>query len=138
MKKTISVFLLALGLLTVLDHGTGLAMGRKPKHYSDVKTITKEELSEQVKSGVPVQIVNVLSPNSYKLGMIKGSKKIPLNELEKRLGELDKTQLVVTYCASYRCGASAEAAHKLTGLGYNVRAYEGGIKEWKEAGLPVE
>ena len=138
MKKIMSVFLIAFGLCVIMNNGTGMAMGRKPKTYSDVKTITKEELSEKLKSGAPVQVVNVLNPDYYKLGIIKDSKKIPLEELDKRLGELDKSQEVVTYCASYKCGASKEAAHKLAGLGFNVRAYEGGIKEWKEAGLPVE
>ena len=102
-----------------------------------VKAVSKEELQQKIKQG-KVQVVNVLEPEWYKLGIIQGSKKIPLSQLEKRLGELDKSKQVVTYCANTQCTASREAAKKLVAKGFDVRAYEGGIKEWKEAGLPVE
>ena len=102
---------------------------------SQVQTITKGEL---VKRLGEVQVVNVLSPDYYKLGIIKGSKKIPLGELDKRYGELDKSKEIVTYCANDQCSASGEAAKNLAAKGFKVKAYEGGIKEWTEAGLPVE
>lgn len=104
---------------------------------TQVETITKEELLKKMKAG-EVQVVNVLDPEWYKLGLIKGSRKIPLGEMEKRLGELDKSKEVVTYCANTQCTASSEAAKKLAKKGFKVQAYEGGIKEWKEAGLPTE
>jgi rhodanese-related sulfurtransferase len=102
------------------------------------QTITKDELKGKMDRGEPVQIVNVLSPKSYLLGLIKGSLKIPVDELDQRSGELDRSKEVVTYCAGYQCTASREAAEKLAAKGFNVRAYEGGITEWKEAGLPLE
>lgn len=103
-----------------------------------VPTVTKEELLKKINSKEGVQVVNVLDPKWYELGFIKKSKKIPLAELDKRLKELDKSKEVITYCASTQCTASTEAAQKLAAKGFKVRAYEGGIKEWKEAGLPVE
>ena len=103
-----------------------------------VDTITKEELAAKIKNNKQIQIVNVLSPEHYNLGSIKGSRKIPLTELDKRFNELDKKKEIITYCASYDCPASGQAAEKLASLGFNVRAYEGGIKEWKQAGLPTE
>ena len=102
---------------------------------AQVNTITKEELLKQLGS---VQVVNVLDPKWYSLGAIRGSKKIPLAELDQRVGELDKSKEVVTYCASVECTASSEAAKKLAVRGFKVKAYEGGIKEWKTAGLPTE
>lgn len=103
-----------------------------------IQTISKEELSGKIRRRESVQVVNVLQPEHYNLGMIKGSKKIPVAEINQRYRELDKTKEVVTYCASTDCQASREGAEKLAALGFNVRAYEGGIKEWKEAGLPTE
>ncbi|MBI3458130.1 MAG: rhodanese-like domain-containing protein [Candidatus Rokubacteria bacterium] len=105
---------------------------------AQVKTITKEALRQKLDRGEPVQVVNVLDPKWYALGVIKGSRKIPLAELDQRAGELDKSREVVTYCASAECSASAEAAKKLAARGFRVSAYEGGIQEWKEAGLPTE
>jgi len=103
-----------------------------------IKTISKEELSQKIQRKEPVQIVNVLAPEYYNLGIIKGSLKIPLEQLEKRANELDKSKEVVTYCANTQCTASRMAAEQLEAKGFNVRAYEGGAKEWKEAGLPLE
>lgn len=103
-----------------------------------IRTISKEELWGKIQRNEPVQVVNVLQPEHYTLGLIKGSKKIPVSEINQRYLELDKTKEVVTYCASTDCRASREGAEKLSAMGFNVRAYEGGIKEWKEAGLPVE
>lgn len=138
MKKTLGLVVVMLGVLMVLNSTTASAGFWKRSKAHDVKTITKEELSAKLADGSGVQVVNVLAPDYYKLGVIKGSKKIPLNELDKRIGELDKTKEVVTYCANYKCSASRQAAKKLAALGFNVRAYEGGAKEWKEAGLPLE
>lgn len=104
----------------------------------NVRIITKEDLFQKIKNEASVQVVNVLDPKYYNLGSIKGSKKIPLEQLNTRSRELDKSREVITYCASYECPASAKAAEILTAQGFNVSAYEGGIKEWKEAGLPVE
>lgn len=103
-----------------------------------VESIKKEELAKQLQQSGGPQVVNVLDPKYYPMGSIRGSKKIPVADLEIRAAELDITREVVTYCAGYECPASREAAEKLAARGYRVKAYEGGIKEWKEAGLPVE
>lgn len=108
------------------------------KMATQVDPISKGELFEKINSKDPVQIVNVLKPEYYSLGFIQGSKRIPEDEIEARFKELDRNREVVTYCASYDCHASRRAAEKLTARGYKVRAYEGGIKEWKESGLPME
>jgi rhodanese-related sulfurtransferase len=105
---------------------------------TNVETISKDQLLAKIKNNDGVQIVNVLSPEHYGKGFIKGSKQIPLEQLDSRLGELDKTKEVVTYCASSECNASMKAAEKLAAIGFKVKAYEGGIKEWSEAGLPTD
>ena len=110
----------------------------KASPAASVRVITKDELNKKMQAGESMQIVNVLDPEKYALGFIKGSKRIPLDKLEARSSELDKSKLIVTYCASSECNASRQAAEKLTAKGFNARAYEGGIKEWKEAGLPTE
>lgn len=103
-----------------------------------IATISKEGLKTKIDRGEKFQIVNVLAPSYYHLGFIRGSLKIPLDQLEERLGELDKSQEVVVYCASKTCQASKNAAEKLAHHQFNVIAYEGGIEEWKDSGYPVE
>jgi ArsR family transcriptional regulator len=100
--------------------------------------LSKEELKEKIDRKEDFQLINVLETEFYHLGSIKGSKRIPLVSLKKRLGELDKTKEVVVYCASYACQTSKIAAELLSHHGFRVIGYEGGIKEWKEAGFPVE
>ena len=100
--------------------------------------ISKDQLLAKIKNNDGVQIVNVLSPEFYGKGFIKGSKKIPVDQLDRRMNELDKSKEVVTYCASTECNASRKAAEKLAAKGFKVKAYEGGIKEWSEAGLPMD
>ncbi len=116
----------------------GTETNAKAVSTSNAKLITKEELNKKIQGNEPIQIVNVLDPKDYSLGFIKGSKRIPLDQLDARLGELDKSKEVVTYCAGSACNASKHAAELLVGKGFHVSAYEGGIKEWKEAGLPTE
>jgi rhodanese-related sulfurtransferase len=103
-----------------------------------VRTISKDELSRELGSPGLV-VVNVLAAPAYEKIRIKGSISIPRNELEGgRWKELDRSKEIVTHCSSYECGASKATAEFLEEKGFNVAAYEGGIKEWAEAGLPME
>lgn len=86
-----------------------------------------------------VTVVNVLGREAYENLRIAGSLWIPFDILEEKGWEMvDREIPVVTYCASSSCGASLTAAAILREHGINAMAYEGGIKEWAEAGLPVE
>jgi rhodanese-related sulfurtransferase len=105
---------------------------------TQASTISKEELQEKLKRGDDFSLVNVLKPEGYKAGLIPHSQRIPLSELAHRWSELPVDKEVVVYCANKHCNASKEAAQRLKAEGYKVRAYEGGIDEWKSAGLPWE
>jgi rhodanese-related sulfurtransferase len=49
---------------------------------------------------------------------------------------LPKSAGIVVYCGGLKCPQSRMAAEKLLKLGYeNLRAYEGGLEEWKAAGF---
>jgi len=93
-------------------------------------TISKEELQNKIAQKDRFQLVNVLGPEHYHLGMIPGSRQIPEPEINLRASELDPDQEIIVYCAGYECPLSRQAADKLASMGYNVRAYEGGIQEW--------
>lgn len=103
-----------------------------------MKAISRSELADRL--GTPeVVVVNVLAKDSYDKIHIKGSISIPRSELEAgRWAELDRNKVIITHCSSYECEASRAAARFLEERGFDVRAYEGGMKEWAEAGLPTE
>ncbi|MDG6983356.1 MAG: rhodanese-like domain-containing protein [Nitrososphaerota archaeon] len=103
-----------------------------------MKTISRDELASKL--GTPgIVVVNVLAAPAYEKIHIRGSVSIPRNELEGgRWRELDPSREIVVHCSSYECGASRAAADLLESKGFNVKAYEGGMKEWAEAGLPTD
>jgi rhodanese-related sulfurtransferase len=110
--------------------------------HSDViftmKSISKDELRTKLDSG-NIVLVNVLKREAYDKIRIRGSISIPRGELESgRWEELEREKEVAVHCSSYQCDASRMAANFLEAKGFNVKAYEGGIKEWCEAGFPVE
>jgi rhodanese-related sulfurtransferase len=103
-----------------------------------MKTISRDNLASKLGSDGLV-VVNVLAPSAYEKIHIRGSVSIPRNELEQgRWRELPKSKEVVVHCSSYECEASRAAARFLEEKGFDVSAYEGGMKEWAEAGLPTE
>ncbi len=103
-----------------------------------MKTILREELASRLGSPGLI-VVNVLAREGYEKIHIKGSISMPRAELERgKWRELPKTSEVVVHCSSPECGASKFAAEFLEARGFDVRAYEGGMKEWAEAGLPTE
>lgn len=84
-------------------------------------------------------IINVLNKESYQDCHIKNSISVPLEQLESYAQKLDKNQEIILYCARYECPLSRKAWHVLNKLGFkNIRAFEGGMAEWKAKGYPAE
>lgn len=104
-----------------------------------MKTIKKEELKEKLDNKEAV-LIEVLEEKSYKKEHIAGAINIPLREIGTEAKKrFNKDETLVVYCSDYDCTASPTAAEKLTDLGFKeVYDYEGGKKEWKEAGLAME
>lgn len=106
-----------------------------------VKNLSRRELEDLILTGRSFKLVDVLSREHYQEEHIKGAVSLPLEEIEDKAGDVlkDKNEMVVVYCASFDCPASTKAAEKLMVLGYtNVFDYKGGLKDYKEANLPLE
>jgi rhodanese-related sulfurtransferase len=82
-----------------------------------------------------VQVVDVRWPNEWDAGHVEGSRHIPQDELDDRLGELDRARPVVTVCRSGN--RSAAAAESLRGDGLDAENLDGGLLAWADAGLPL-
>lgn len=84
-------------------------------------------------------LINVLPQINFQDCHIPGSIHIAMADLEREAAKLDKNQEIIVYCASYECPLSRKAWHLLHDLGFtNIRAYEGGMREWSQLGFPVE
>lgn len=63
-------------------------------------------------------LLDVRSPGEVAGGALKGAANIPVGELSRRVGELDKTKVLVVYC---RSGArSSQAVSFLRGQGFEA------------------
>ena len=108
---------------------------------SAVKTISTAELDARLRENGRLEFWNVLTDEYFNGELIPGSRRVPLDRVGREAHEkgLAKDAEVIVYCAGPQCPQSRMAAEKLQGLGYtNVRAYEGGVEEWKGSGRAVE
>ena len=102
--------------------------------HSNNPSVRPPELKSLLSTGCC--LVDVREPVEHAEDHIDGAKLIPLGQLEKRIGEIDRNAQVVVMCRSGKRGM--EALGKLEGLGFHdVKNLEGGILAWKEAGHPV-
>ena len=105
---------------------------------AQVQTITPQELYRRMQNGEPVILVDVRTSQEYKQdGHIRGSRLIPLSELQQRGEKLSKDRLIVCVCRSG--SRSRVACQQLAGQGFtNVTNLVGGMNAWRRAGLPTQ
>ena len=73
-----------------------------------------------------LEMIDVREPEEYKTIHIKGSKLIPMNELAKRISEIDWSKEVVFIC---RSGSRSRLMADLVGAGREVGNLQYGIYE---------
>jgi rhodanese-related sulfurtransferase len=83
-------------------------------------------------------VIDIRPQGEYAQGHIPNARNIPLGELERRLGELDKlkSRPVIVCCASGTRSGSALQTLRKAGFDKAVNL-RGGIFEWEKAGYPV-
>ncbi len=65
--------------------------------YPEIQRVSIDEAKAALDSNSAV-FVDVRSAEAYQVSHISGAVNIPSEELEARLGELDKIQWIITYC----------------------------------------
>lgn len=130
MKKGIVALLLA-GVLALAGCGRGAppAAGGDAQDTAAITVITAEEGKDKIDAG-GVTVVDVRTAEEYEEGHVPGALLVPNEEIAgtppELLPDLDAPLLV--YCRSGR--RSAEAAQKLTDMGYTAVFDMGGIIDW--------
>jgi len=107
------------------------------KVKDSLEPIAAARLLERVRDGL-VTVLDVRPPEEYDAGHLPGAINIPLKDLEKRLGELDRTREIVAYCRGPHCILAFDAVARLRHEGVNAWRLDGGLPEWRLQGLPVE
>lgn len=105
-----------------------------------VKSISKDHLKNMMDSGERFTLLDVRSRQDYDKEHIKGAVSLPLDDVEKKAEQtLKPDDTIITYCDSFICSSSTSGAKMLARKGFkNVRDYKGGLREWKQGGLPTE
>lgn len=100
-----------------------------------MKQYSPREVADLMKQAGTAILLDVRTSAERQRQMIKGSMHIPLHELMRRSGELEKhkNKEVICYCQSGN--RSLSAASKLRKSGFTVANMKGGIAEWNSSGL---
>lgn len=94
-----------------------------------MKSITPQEVEQQLKEGKQLNIIDVREADEVASGHIPGITHIPLGVLEFRMNELDKNKEYIMVCRSG--GRSGQATMFLDNQGYNVTNMTGGMMSWE-------
>lgn len=84
-------------------------------------------------------ILDVREKDAFDAGHIPGAMHLPRGQLELRVNEAfpDPTLRIVTYCEFGKISTLAAATLRRMGF-TRASALDGGMKEWREGGMPVE
>jgi rhodanese-related sulfurtransferase len=96
-----------------------------------------DELQTAIKAGKAPMIIDLRDPREYQNYHLAGAVNIPLDEVEKRVGEIPPSSNVVLACHAGQ--QSLLGGRLLNKLGRKwIKMLDGGILAWRERGLPVE
>jgi rhodanese-related sulfurtransferase len=106
---------------------------------TEQKSVTVEKARAIIAADTTVLVLDVRTPQEYtgELGHIENSLLIPVEELEKRIAELEKFKgkTILAVCRSGR--RSGTATEILVKNGYKAMNVEGGMLAWNAKELPV-
>ncbi len=95
-----------------------------------IPQMTVTELKRRLDAGDDLQLIDVREPREVQIAQI-GGKLIPMNDVPKRLAEIDRDREVVVQCRSG--GRSQRVAEFLQQMGYTkVSNLAGGILAWSD------
>lgn len=84
-------------------------------------------------------VIDVRDADAYAKGHILGAKSVPLADLARRAGDLEKhkSKAVIVSCQNGDRSAAAAATLRQNGFS-RVHPLNGGFAAWQHAGLPVQ
>jgi len=109
------------------------------KEFGDVPAISVEEVASMLKAGTPVQIIDA-RPRHYTTkaqDIMEGAVWRDPERVDDWIGELSKTEPVITYCV-YGFHIGCQTAITLRKAGFDARYMAGGHYAWKAIKGPVK
>jgi rhodanese-related sulfurtransferase/DNA-binding transcriptional ArsR family regulator len=102
-----------------------------------LEPVGNDELVRRVRAG-DVTLIDVRPREEYVAAHIPGAISVPLAELGKRVGDLQKRRDVVAYCRGPYCVMALDAVDLLRRKGFRAHRMEHGVSEWRAQGWRVE
>jgi rhodanese-related sulfurtransferase/DNA-binding transcriptional ArsR family regulator len=124
---------LAESRLTEIQHVTRQYLDQR----GALEPVDNTELARRVRAG-EVTVIDVRPREEYLAAHIPGALSVPLADLGKRLGELQKRRDVVAYCRGPYCVMALDAVDLLRRKGFRAQRLEHGVAEWRAQGWRVE
>ncbi len=101
-----------------------------------LEPVAQHELVRRLHDG-RVLVLDVRPEAEYAAGHIPGAVSVPHDQLAARLAELPERADIVAYCRGRYCVFAPDAVRLLRERGFSARPLEGGLPDWRLAGLPV-
>lgn len=95
-----------------------------------MKTITAKELSEKLRAGEDIQLIDVREPDENAFAKIEGAKLIPLGQIVSRMNEIESGRETVVHCKGGVRSAKAIEALQRAGFDGELINLTGGITAW--------
>jgi rhodanese-related sulfurtransferase len=101
------------------------------------KDIDQAAFKNLVLSGKALQIVDVRTPEEYAAGHLAGSRNVPVDGIEARLGELEPLRAAPVYLVCETSNRAGYVGKLLSARGFEAVVVLGGMHAWRAAELPV-
>ena len=101
-----------------------------------LEPVAQDELARRLDDG-HVLVLDVRPEAEYAAGHIPGALNVPHDRLAARLVELPGGTDIIAYCRGRYCVFAPDAVRLLRARGFSARTLEGGLPDWRLAGLPV-
>jgi rhodanese-related sulfurtransferase/DNA-binding transcriptional ArsR family regulator len=103
---------------------------------SGLDAVGMTELLDRAGRG-EVIVIDVRPPEEFATAHIPGARSVPLSLLESAMAELPRDRAVVAYCRGPYCVLADQAVKRLREAGFSAHRLDGGLPDWRSAGLPV-
>jgi adenylyltransferase/sulfurtransferase len=111
----------------------GLKSGSVPSRDEfQLEEIGALQLSQRLRRGENIQLIDVREPNEYEIARIPESRLIPLGRVVNRMNEIDPTRETVVHCKGGVRSAKAIEALKRAGFQGRLVNLRGGITAWSD------
>ena len=116
---------------TAVRRSSGAGRGLRP-----ARQVAQDELFRRLRDG-HVLVLDVRPEAEYAAGHIPGAVNVPHDQLAARLAEFAENAEIIAYCRGRYCVFAPDAVRLLRARGFSAWPLEGGLPDWRRAGLPV-